>query len=402
MKKQKEMIEHVKSNKELYILLLIGALYSLSTALSNTFVNIYLWKQTGALMDLGIYNLSVVVFQGITFVIAGRMAKSLDRIIVLRLGVLFLAAFYVAVLSFGDHARHYLLFIGGLLGIGYGLYWLAYNVLTFEITEPETRDTFNGLQGITGSVGGMVGPFFAGYIITRLSKDNGYLLIFSISLVLFVLAVCCSFLLKRRNAKGKYVFWRINQERKKNSDWRRITYANFAQGLREGTFLFVVSVFVFVATGSEMALGTYGLLNSAISFLAYLLVSKYLKTKYRKTAILIGSILLYLSIFFIIFDITFTKLLIYASIIAIAYPVLLVPYLSITYDVIGRAWEARTFRIEYVVIRELYLNLGRAVSILLFIFLITILPENPALKILFIVLGAGHIFIYIFVRKIRI
>ena len=45
MEMDNQFIKKIRANKELYILLLVGALYSLSTALSNTFVNIYLWKQ---------------------------------------------------------------------------------------------------------------------------------------------------------------------------------------------------------------------------------------------------------------------------------------------------------------------------------------------------------------------
>lgn len=51
----------------------------------------------------------------------------------------------------------HLFFLGGLLGVGYGFYWLAFNVLTFEITEPNTRDLFNGLLGAMTSVAGMIG-----------------------------------------------------------------------------------------------------------------------------------------------------------------------------------------------------------------------------------------------------
>ncbi len=401
MKIDNQFVNKIKANKELYILLLIGALYSLSTALSNTFVNIYLWKQSEALINLGIYNLSVVFLQGFTFILAGKLAKRIDRIIVLRLGILFLAAFYLAVLTLSSTVPFYLIIIGGLLGVGYGFYWLAYNLLTFEITEPETRDTFNGLQGITGSIGGMIGPFFAGYVITVFTDNNGYLLIFGFSLCLFIVAVLISFLLKGRPADGKYRLIRILEERKHNKDWGRITYANFSQGLREGTFLFIVSVFVFVETGSEMALGTFGLINSAISFVAYFLVSRYLKVPYRKWSMLAGALFLYGAIFFLIYQVSFPKLLTYGSILAVAYPLLLVPYMSVTYDVIGRSWKAREHRIEYIVVRELFLNLGRAVSILVFILFIKTLPESTGIKILLLLLGSGHIFVYYFMKDIK-
>ncbi|AZU63342.1 MFS transporter [Neobacillus mesonae] len=402
MAKKFKFLGDVELTKDLSLLLIIGGLYSLSVALSNTFVNIYLWKQTGKYSDLALYNLAVVVLQPLTFILAGRWAKKIDRVIVLRIGVIFLALFYLTVLITGTKAADFLLLLGGLLGIGYGFYWLAYNVLTFEITEPETRDFFNGFLGILSSFGGMIGPIAAGIIITRFEKFTGYTIVFGISLALFAIAVFMSFSLKPRPAHGDYCFTRIFEERRKNENWRLVTNAHFFQGLREGTFLFVISVFVYISTGSEMALGTYGLLNSGISFIAYFLASRLIKKNFRKKAILIGGLLLYAAVILIVWEVTYAKLLIYAGIIAIAYPLLLVPYISTTYDVIGLGWKAAEMRIEYIVVREIFLNIGRVVSILAFLLAITLFNEEKSIPILLLVLGAGHTLIYYFMKRVQL
>jgi MFS transporter, YQGE family, putative transporter len=402
MSKWRKLIGEIELTRDLTLLLLIGGLYSLSVSLSNTFVNIYLWKQSGEFVDLGIYNLSVIVLQPITFILAGRWAKKVDRVIVLRIGVTVLAMFYVTVLFIGENATQYLILLGAILGMGYGFYWLAFNVLTFEITEPETRDFFNGFMGTLSSAGGMLGPIAAGFIISRIDGYTGYGVVFGISLGLFSLAVFLSFSLKRRPASGKYMFIRIIKERANNHNWRLITNANFFQGLREGTFVFIISVFVFISTGSELALGTFGLLNSGISFVAYFTISRLIKKHNRKKSILIGGILLYLAIFLIVFDVTYTKLLIYACIIALAYPILLVPYMGMTYDIIGTGWKAAEMRIEYIVVRELFLNLGRAISVISFLVAVTYFNEEVSIPILLMILGAGHSVIYLFVRKIKL
>ena len=102
----------------------------------------------------------------------------------------------MCVIISGKMPQHYLLLLGGLLGIGYGFYWLAYNVLTFEITEPETRDFFNGFLGILHHWWDDW-PIAAGFIITRFEKFTGYSIFLGISLALFALAVFLSFSLKR-------------------------------------------------------------------------------------------------------------------------------------------------------------------------------------------------------------
>ncbi|WP_404453026.1 MFS transporter [Virgibacillus necropolis] len=397
---KEHIIYKIKENKDLTFLLVIGGLYSLGLFLSNTFVNIYLWKQSGDYETIALYNLGIYIFQPITFVIAGKMAKKVDRIIVLRLGVTFLSLFFLSVLFIGDSAASFHIFLGGLLGIGFGFYWLAFNLLTFEITEPDTRDVFNGFLGVLQSFGGMIGPLIAGIIIANMDQNFGYKTIFTVSFLMFIGAVICSFFLSKRKAEGAYHFRRILHERKHNKNWKKILYAHVFQGFREGIFLFVIAIWVFIATGSELALGMFNLFLSGLSFIFYFLATKFIKPNLRKKAILVGALILYLSVYIIIFNVSYTILIVYAVVIGIAYPIINVPYASLTYDVIGKAWRARDLRIEYIVVRELYVNAGRVASITIFLLAVTFFAPEIVIPILLVTFGAGHIFIYFFIKDI--
>lgn len=80
--KWKHIIGDVEVNRDLVLLLLIGGLYTLAISLSNTFVNIYLWKQTQNYVNLGLYNLASVVLQPLTFLVGeiSETYRSLDFI----------------------------------------------------------------------------------------------------------------------------------------------------------------------------------------------------------------------------------------------------------------------------------------------------------------------------------
>ncbi|AUJ26257.1 MFS transporter [Virgibacillus dokdonensis] len=387
-------------NKDFIFLLVIGGLYSLGLFLSNTFVNIYLWKQSGDYVTIAVYNLAIYIFQPITFIIAGRLAKKVDRVIVLRLGVTFLSLFFLNVLLIGDKASYFNFLLGGLLGIGYGFYWLAFNVLTFEITEPDTRDFFNGFLGVLQSFSGMVGPLLAGFIIARMEANIGYTIIFTISFIMFICAVVISFFLKPRKAEGDFYFRRVLTERSHNKNWKRIQNAHIFQGLREGIFAFIIAIWVFLITQSEFALGMFNLVFSGLSLVFYFIGTKFIKPSMRKKSILLGSLILYFAIALIIFDISYAQLLIYAVFIGIAYPIIMIPYVSLTYDVIGKAWKAKEYRVEYIVVRELFVNIGRVTSISVFLLAITFLQAEIIIPYLLALFGAGHIFIYLFVKKI--
>lgn len=397
----KAWLERKNIPKELLLLLTISGLYALGLALSNTFVNIFLWKHTKSFTDIGLYNLMIVIFQPITFMVAGKWAKTVDRIVVLRAGVAILALFFISVLIFGAHTQRYLLLFGALIGIGYGCYWCAYNVLVFEVTEPDTRDFFNGIQGVLGSVGGMIGPIMAGWIISSMKNYMGYRVIFAISLTLLSLAVLTSFFLKRRASEGAFIFRRIIQERANDKNWKDLLWAHFFQGLREGTFAFIIGLWVFLTTKSELSLGEFALVESGVSFISYFVISRLIKPHIRKTSILIGGIILYGVVYLLIFNLTYTTLIVYAVIVAIAYPLLFIPYGSLTYDVIGHGWKAAEMRIEYIVVKELFLNGGRILSILLFLGTIWYFKnDEQGIRYLMMVIGTGHLAIYFWIRHI--
>src|SRR5690606_30757980 len=118
----KKMFSEIEISRDLILLLTIGGLYALSIALSNTLVNVYLWKEWEDVMDLAIYDRYSTIMQPIAVFVAGRWAQKIDRVIVLRLGVVFLSLCFFAVLVFGARASSFLLRLGALLGIGYGFY----------------------------------------------------------------------------------------------------------------------------------------------------------------------------------------------------------------------------------------------------------------------------------------
>lgn len=400
MQKIHAINRHMNVNKDLILLLLIGGLYSLGLFLSNTFVNIYLWKQSGDFVTIAVYNLAIYTFLPITFIIAGILAKKVDRIIVLRLGVFFLSLFFLSVLVIGEKAAYFNFMLGGLLGVGYGFYWLAFNVLTFEITEPDTRDFFNGFLGILQSFSGMVGPLLAGMIISKMKANIGYSVIFTVSFLMFICAVIISFFLNQRKAEGSFHFRRVFAERFHNKNWKRIQNAHIFQGLREGIFAFIISIWVFLITQSEFALGMFNLVFSGLSLISYFVGTRMIKPSLRKKAILLGGLVLYFSIAIIIFNIGYMQLLIYAICIGIAYPILTIPYVSLTYDVIGKAWRAKEYRVEYIVVRELFVNIGRIISISIFLITLSFTSAEVIIPYLLAIFGAGHVIIYFFVKNI--
>src|SRR5699024_352327 len=110
---------------------------------------------------------------------------------------------------------------------------------------------------------------------------------------------------------------------------------NMFQGMREGRFVFVVAIWVYLVTKSELALGTFTLVLNGCSLIFFFLITKLLKPQYRKTSILIGNRCISLSVCIILFVLTYTQCVVYAFGVGVCSPLLHVPFDWMAYDVIG-------------------------------------------------------------------
>ncbi len=398
----KATFRHPRSlDKNIKILLLISTLFTIAITLSNTFINVYLWKITKDYITLGWFNLYQYLTIMITFVIAGRLIKKMDRVILLRIGIGLLALFYFLALILGIKVANNSTLLGILLGIGQGFYWYSYNQLYFEITEPENRDVYNGWNGLLTSFAGIVAPFVSGWIILRQSGYTGYKIIFFISLIVFLLTIAVSLSLYKRKSQGNYQLAKVIKESITNKDWRNIIYAVAAQGGREGLILFLIGLLVYIYSNNEFIVGTYSTLTSFVALITYYLVGKLIKRKWRNISMMIGSLMMALVIVPLVINISYTSLLIYGIGTSIFAPFYFIPLTSIIFDKIGESNNSAKLSGEYIIIREIGANVGRIIIILIFILFLKTVGKD-SLNILLLFSGSLSILTWYFMKSVKI
>lgn len=345
------------------LLLAVQTLFGIAAALSGTFVPVYLWKASQSYTLIGVYSLISYVISGLTFWMAGKWVKEHNKMNSLRLGIVLSGAFYFLVLLFGQQAKTYYIPLGILNGIGQGFYWLAYNVVYFEITEPGNRDRYNGYAGLLGSVAGMIAPWVSGILITWYGGIRGYSFIFTLSLVVFGICAVFSFWLKKRKSEGRYN-WRHTYEQLESSPlWQRLFLAMAAQGIREGVFMFLIGLTIFIATKEESKLGSYALVTSLVALVSNGFVGSRLKPEKRNKAMLFGTVMVSLFVLPLLWKVTYFTMLLFGIGTALFYPFYMIPMTSRTFDMIGMSEESAKQREEYIIMRELALTLGRALGV---------------------------------------
>lgn len=382
------------------LLLTVNGLFAAANALSGVFVNIYLWKAKHDFSVIGWFTLIHYLSMALTFWLAGKWVKEHNKMNCLRTGVAVAALFYLLVLSLGERAADYYVLLGAVQGLSSGLFWLAFNVVYFEVTDPDNRDRFNGAAGLLGSGAGMIAPWISGFLIVRMEASSGYRLIFTLSLIVFCIGVVVSFFLKKREASGSYEWlltWRCL--RKKDTVWRIVGLALMAQGTREGVFGFVIALLVYVHTGSEMKLGNFSLLTSAAALISFLAAGRLLRPQYRPKAILIGSVMMVLIIVPFFWKVNFFTLLVFGIGAAVFYPLYAIPMTSIVFDLIGGDEESVKRREEYIVMRELALNAGRLLGTSLFIIVVSLTRSPVMMNWMLLIIGSSPLAASYWIRK---
>ncbi|TDG00425.1 MFS transporter [Paenibacillus piri] len=384
------------------LLLTVHGLCAVANALSGTFVNVYLWKARQDFLVLGWFTLINHVAMALTFWLAGKWVKEHNKMNCLRAGVVVSAVFYMLVLWFGVRAVDYYWLLGVIQGTAAGFFWLAFNVVYFEVTDPGNRDRFNGWAGLLGSGAGMIAPWISGYLIVHMKQTSGYRLIFTISLIVFLLGVVVSFFLKKRKSVGHYE-WLLAARclRQKETAWRTVSAALVAQGVREGVFGFMIALLVYVHTGNEMKLGNFSLVTSAVALFSFMLVGRLLKPNHRKGAMLLGAVMIVLVVVPFFWKVNFTTLLLFGIGVGLFFPLYSIPITSSVFDLIGGNADSVKRREEYIVLRELALNVGRIFGSVLFIIVVSMTKSPLAMNVLLLVIGSSPIVTWFFMRHVH-
>lgn len=355
-------------DKQAVLLLIVQGLYTAATALSILFVNVFIWKLSRDYALLGWFALSQHVSGAFTFYFAGKWVKEYNKMNSLRVGIALSAALYLLILLLGDLAAEYAIWIGCLQGISSSFFWLAFNVVYFEITEPDNRDRFNGMAGFLGAISGMVAPWLSGFTIHQLGDQQGYSVIFGASFIIFVLGVIFSFFLKKRKVEGCYEWtYAFKQLTDHHNPWRKIFFGMSFQGIREGVFMFLVGLLVYTVTNNEFRLGSYSFITSGVSLVSFWLLGKWMNPALRVRFMVLGTFALSLVMLPLFIQVNYLFLLLFGIGTSLFYPMFAIPITSTVFDLIGRDDSAVKHRVEYVVLRETGLNAGRIIGILLYI-----------------------------------
>lgn len=387
----------MKLEAKLYLTMM--AFFSFSTALSGIFVNIFIWNIDNSFESLALYSLSNSIAILISFPICAWLARQTSPMSSLRIGVLLYIVAYGFLLWIREDAVNHIYLLGAMMGLAVSFFAVGQHMQIFNVTQDRNRDRFLYISSFLSNGVGMLAPIISGFTISRFIGMKGYYIVFSISLLSFLFTALISLKVKGKKLPMKSNFKEVWKN--PTREWRGMYWVSMVTSMVDGTYSsFLASVMTFSILQDELSLGGYNTFAALMGLLTSLWLAKISAPERRMKIYIIGAFLVSISSISLSIKPVFWMLVIYAVLFVIGSNLMNTTlnawmYASIEFD---QKFDER--RLDYIVVREIPLGLGRMIGIGLFFLMNAIFESDNILPISFAMFGSVYVFLIPALRKI--
>ncbi|WHY77052.1 MFS transporter [Neobacillus sp. WH10] len=351
---------------ELKFYLLMNTFFSFGTALSGVFQSVFLWKLDKTFSLLAYYSLYWSIAIIICFGLCAWLARKTSPMITMRFGFVFYLITYLIMLIFHDTLSDHIILLGSANGLAMSLYYVGMHMAVLDLTTNEKRDQFLYIQGILLTIGGVVAPLVSGILISQFHGMLGYYIVFIATCIFFFLSFLISLKVKGSPIESKSYFWDV--VRSPSREWKKMYSVMFADGIVSGVYTtFLITMIMFEVAGGELSLGIFNTVAEIVSIAAFFVLAKFSNPDYRiaifaigAVSILVGSVLLSALPIFI-------SLVIFAIIQPVAMNMINTSMNAMIYASIEKDPLYKERRLDYIIIREIPLGIGRIIGVFLFL-----------------------------------
>ncbi|TJY44378.1 MFS transporter [Cohnella pontilimi] len=375
-------------SKEAYVALFIHGCFQIGASMSGLFLNLYLWRLTENLWINGVFNIIVYGMTPVAFALGGWIAKKKDRMVTYRLGIVLIAVFFLIVVFAREQVVTYYPWFALFNGTALGLYWTGYLVLMYDVTNEENRAKFLAVNMIVFNSAGLAGPAISGFLISRFEGLHGYMITFAVACALFAVASLFSTKIRKieSNRRTYYLKFTVLMM-KREPTWLKSLFSFVFLGLFQGIMLFLPNILLFQAVKREDWVGLLAVLFSLLTILTGFLISRQKDRSRVRTELFLSSAFVFMAASVLMAGVNTWTVISFMVIFSLFNPLTINTLTSYYYRMMDFLPLKGHFRIESVVLREVFLNTGRVISIYLLILFVGN-PESPALPIVLVVTAA--------------
>jgi len=359
-------------SKEAVTTIVIHGFFQLGASMSGTFLTLYLWRLTEDLFVNGLYALISYLIGPIAFAVAGRYAKTRDRLFTYRLGIALTALFYLFVIAAGTRVVDYFYLFALMGGTAGAFYWLGYLTLTYDVSTDGNRIRYLGLNSIVFNLAGLIGPAVSGWIITMSGGGlEGYTTVFIVAFLMFVVTTLGSFRLRAMGSHHKAYYLNLMPlVFRKDAAFRHCLIGWLFLGAYQAILMLLPNILLYQAFKQEAAVGYAGVVLLGLTIATSYLLSRRGKEALAKryclsaaAAFSAGSAVL------VCFGVQTWSVLVFVVLYYACVPLLINSFSAYHYRLVGQLPLKGNLRVETVVARETFINGGRVIGLLALILL---------------------------------
>jgi YQGE family putative transporter len=265
--------------------------------------------------------------------------------------------------------------------------------MTFEVTLPENRDLYFSLQQFVASVLRILTMPLSSGIITFFrsagSPDRGYYILFAVTLGLYLSLFFETFAFRVENRHAPFKIWEALRDHCRRG-MRPVLLAYFIWGLRNGLFWFLMGVLIYRASNKELAVGAYDMLSQGIMLAMTYWLSRLATQKNRARGLGLSAWLDVAGVSLLAWRLDSHTLLLFTVVAAISGALFQVTFSSYSFDIMEFACGGEKRTLENLTVREIPLNLGRIVGLVIFMMSCSHFGET-GLRVSVLVLGSAHV-----------
>ena len=343
-------------------LLFTSMLKSITQMFNTTFLGIYFLKISGGnISEVALFYIIWYLFHPIFMYMISKKLNKNNIISMYRTGILLdLICFAILFLAKGSIVKFIYPF-AILMAFREAIYWIPQMMLVYNVNRENTYKKYFSCNQIIEKVWIIISTFLTGYFITENSYDFVFLIIIALGVVVYL----TTFKLDKVSYEQNPIEIKKMKELLKDEDAKR-TYKIFLfYGMNSaGVLVVLIQLVIFMQFNSEFSIGYLNAIFALIATTTTLLVNKYLKPKHYQKAFMVAAILMVLAIIPMVINTNFTFFVIYNIALNIAGQIVSI-VLSVNRFQVNENEKFKDYRLENIMLGEIYLAIGRVTGFIL-------------------------------------
>lgn len=265
--------------------------------LTSIFISAFLFNVSGKMSTIAAYYLFFYLFEMCGIYSVVRFSHKINNVTFVITGLILYASAYAMLLIARENSIHIYPIIAAVAGLGSGFYWVNYYTLFMVYTTPEKRQYGMAFITLVINITALVAPVISGTILSKVAGTAGYVIIFSIALTFFSLAVIVALKLRGTAPENKSrKLWPVVKKMWHKKVVNLGIAGEFISGLRGGVYAFYLSVLIYSMTSNEFILGLSDTIKGAVAILASYMLSRINFKSKGRIAMLLSALTLSLTI----------------------------------------------------------------------------------------------------------